>query len=268
MRKSRKYISMPIISLKEGIQIGTVRSLVVDPASMDIAALVIDQRGWFREQKIIPYAKVKSIGNDAITIDESSNVQKTVSLPGILKLMKERANPIGTRVITESGGVLGLVDEYYIEEITGKILCLEISGKLLESLYKGKALLAIENVVTMGSDVIVVTADAPSKLEKVDGGLQETINSLKESTSNIWETTVQRTKEISKSIKDRYEKKDAAEPSNGKACAEPNPNLDITGEVEIENEEVLPDINMAETPPAEPEDDLAKSEAEEEKVVN
>lgn len=238
MRKSRKFISMPIVSLEEGIGIGVVRNLVVDPVKMEITALVIDQRGWFREQKIIPYSKVRSIGNDAITIDRSSTVQRSVNLPEILKLLKERINPIGTKVVAENGTVLGLVDEYYINEETGKILTLEISGKFLEALFKGKALLSSDYIRTIGADIIVAKEGAESALEKFDGGLQETIHNIKEGTSNLWESTKQRTKEISKNIKDKYDKKESVTENP----PEPNSDLDFTSEVEIKNEEILPEI--------------------------
>ncbi len=264
MRKSRKFISMPIVSLEEGIQLGAVRNLVVDPVKMEIAAVIIDQRGWFREQKIIPYSKVRSVGNDAITIDQSANVQKTVSLPEILKLIKERANPVGTRVIAENGTVLGVVDEFNIDEETGKITSLEVAGKRLESLFKGKALLPISYVRTMGSDVIVVTTDAQDNLEKLDGGLQETFQNIREGTSSLLESTVQRTKEISKNIKEKYEKrtrdkengmKDGTLDSSGESQAEQTasdntPGLEVTGQVEIKNEDVLPDITTSEKQPA------------------
>ncbi len=248
MKKSRKLVSMPILSLDEGLQIGTVKSLVVNPDKMEIAAVVLDQRGWFREHKIIPYSKIKSIGTDALTIDQSSNVQKPVNLPEILKLIKERANPIGARVISENGTVVGLVDEYYIDEDTGKIVSLEISGKFLESLFKGKALLSAENVRTMGVHAIVVKNGAEAQLEKIDGGLQETFSNIKEGTSSILESTIQRTKDISKNIKDKYEKKDKnlntdKPPSNGESL-----NFSaITDEVQITNEEVLPQITDLQT---------------------
>ncbi len=246
MRKSRKLISMPIVSLEEGMQIGLVRSLVVDPAKMEIAAIVIGRRGWFREQKIIPYSKVRNIGTDVITIDKSSNVQKTFSLPEILKLVKERANPIGTKVIAENGTVLGLVDEFYIDELTGRITSLEISGKFLENLFKGKALLSTEFIRTMGSDVIVTTEGAESKLEKMESGLHETFHNIKEGTSSLWESTKQKTKTISRNIKDKYEKKEK-DKENGQPV-EPNPNLDVTSELEIKDEDIVPNIIQPEQP--------------------
>lgn len=203
MRKSRKFVPMPIVSIEEGLQIGTTRGLVVNPAKMEVAALIIDQRGWFREQKIIPYGKVKNVGGDAITIDQSAQVQKATSLPEILRLIKEKANPTGAKVIVEDGTLVGHVDEYYVDEATGKIVMLEISGKFLDNLFKGKAQLAAEHVRTMGGDVIILNNGAQEHLEKIDGGLQDTLSSLKESTSHIWESTKSKTKTISRNIKEK-----------------------------------------------------------------
>jgi len=247
MKKSRKFISMPIVSLEEGLQIGTVRNLVIDPVKMEIAAIIVDQRGWFREQKIIPYTKIKSIGNDAITVDQSSSVQRTISLPQMLKLIKEKADPIGTKVITENGIDLGVVDEYYIDETSGLITGFEISGKFPEGLFKGKAMMPADNVRTLGSDVIAVKEGTETSLQKLEGGLNETIHSIKESTTNLWESTKQRTKVLSKNIKEKYEKKDTNDESEKPVTAEnliePDPALDTTGEVEVKNEDILEGIS-------------------------
>jgi uncharacterized protein YrrD len=227
MRKSRKFVSMPIISLEEGVQIGTVKSLIVNPAKMEIAAIVVGQRGWFKEEKIIPYLKISKIGNDAITVDQSGNAQKPINLPEILKLIKEKADPIGAKVIMEDGTILGSVDEYYIEENTGIIKELELSSRFLESLYKGKALLSTEHIRTIGPEVIVAKNSAQSNLKKLDGGLQETLQSIKEGTSTIWESTKNRTKEISKTIKEKYEKKDADDPKDEPKDDNESPEIEI-----------------------------------------
>ena len=48
MQKSKRFEAMPVISLEEGRQIGTVKGLVVDPAARKVAALIIEQKGWFK----------------------------------------------------------------------------------------------------------------------------------------------------------------------------------------------------------------------------
>ena len=236
MLRSRKLLSMPIISLEEGISVGIVRNLVINPEKMEVAALVMNQRGWLSEQKIVPYAKVRSVGNDVITIEQSSNIQKIVKHSDLVKLVRQKADPIATKVVTENGTILGLVDEYYIDETTGKIDKLEISGKFLENLFKGRALMSCNYIRTMGSDIIIVKESTELNLEKIEGGLQETFNSLKQNTTQLWESTKQRTKNISKNLKDKYDKKETA-PSPGTA-----------GEVTVKNEEIIDEVIEAQPP--------------------
>ena len=207
MRKSKKFIGMPVISLAEGQQIGTVRGLVVDPVRQRIAALIIEQKGWFKEQKFAPYGKVHSIGNDAITIDQTGHVEKGNSLPEILTLYKDRINLIGCKVLAENGTQLGMVDEYFVEERTGAIAGLELSGSLLNSLISGRVFLDIGFVRTLGKELVVACNEAIASTVKIDGGLQETVKNLRQNTSQFLESAVQKTKEISSKTKEELESK-------------------------------------------------------------
>lgn len=206
MRKSKKFASMPVISLEEGQQIGVVKELVVDPAGKRVAALIIDQKGWFREQRFIPYHKINSVGNDAITIEMTSGVERTASFPEIISLLKDRVEVVGARIVSESGSVMGFVDEYYVDTETGTIAGLEFSGNMLNSVVKGRAFLDINFVRTMGKEVVVVTNEGLENIYKLDGGLQETFKTFRDTTSHIWENTVQKTRELGASINKTLEK--------------------------------------------------------------
>lgn len=202
MRKSKKFIGMPVISLAEGQQLGTVKGLVVDPVGQKVAALIIEQKGWFSEQKFAPYGKVRSVGTDAITIDQSALVEKGTSLPDILKLYKDKIAVIGCKVLAENGAQLGVVDEYYVDETNGNIVGLEVTSTLLNSLMKGKTFLDISFTKTIGKELVVTSNDAAENLVKSDGGFQETVKQLKDSTSQLWDSTVQITKELGTKTKE------------------------------------------------------------------
>jgi len=202
MRKSKKFIGMPVISLAEGQQIGTVKGLVVDPLQKVVAALIIEQKGWFKDQKFAPYGKVRSVGHDAITIDKSAHVEKSASLPGILNLYKEKVSIIDCKVLAENGSQLGIVDEYFVDETTGAIVGLELSGNLLNSIIKGRVFLDSSFIQTIGKELVVTSNEAIENLVKIDGGLQETMKHLKDSTSQLWENTIQKTKEFSSKTKE------------------------------------------------------------------
>lgn len=206
MRKSKRFESMPVISLEEGRQIGHIKSLVVDPAGKKVAALIIEQKGWFKEQRFIPYYKVKSAGSDAITIEKTASVERAASLPDIVKLSREKVGVIGARLVAENGTLLGKVDEYYVDLATGTIAGLEFSGSLLNSFIKGRAFLDTIYVRTLGKEVVVITDEALENIFKLDGGLQETVKSIRETTGQLWENTLQKTKDLGTTLNKSIEK--------------------------------------------------------------
>lgn len=185
MKPSRKFLSLPIVSLSEGQHIGYVKSLVIDARTKSLAALVVDLKGFFKDQRIIPYSKVISVGEDAITIDKGAYVEKSASLPEILGLIKEKLSIIGTRVITQNGKTLGVAEEYYIDPETGRITQIQISGGKLEGLLNGKALLQAEYISTIGQDVIVTEKGSETYLVTADKGLSDSFKSLVHSTSHL-----------------------------------------------------------------------------------
>lgn len=217
MRKSKKFASMPVISLEEGRQIGTVKGLVVDPASKKVAALIIEGRGWFKEQKFVPFHKIHSVGDDAVTIEKTSGAGKAAGLPDVIRLLKEKINITGTKIVAENGNVLGYVDEYYVDTGTGAITGLEFSGNFINGVISGRAFLDISHVRTMGAEVTIVSNESPEKILKLDGGLQETVKNIRESTGQFWENTIQKTKSLGTGFGKSPDKSPKNEPGSATA---------------------------------------------------
>jgi uncharacterized protein YrrD len=226
MQKSKRFEAMPVISLEEGRQIGIVKGLVVDPAERKVAALIIEQKGWFKEQRFIPYYRINSVGNDAITIEKSSGIERAAGLPEIAKLLREKAVTIGAKIMTDNGTVLGYVDEYYVDLSTGTIAGLEFSGNRLDSIIKGHAFIDINYVRTLGKEVIIVSSECLDNIFKLEGGLQVTVKNLRESTGHFWENTLQKTKGLGTAINRSLEKvrKERKREEDQSKETEPGPN--------------------------------------------
>lgn len=219
MLKSKKFIGMPVISLEEGQRIGKIKELVVNPVTKVVAALLIEQKGWFKDQKFIPYSKVSSVGNDAITVEQSNSVQKGTSLPDIVQLTKNKYNIVDCKVIAENGTVLGMVEEYFVDAMSGEIVGLEVSGSLINSFLSGRAFLDVALIRTIGKELIVTSNDAPDNLVKINGGLKETVISLKHTGDNLLESTLSKTKELTSNINKRWEElKKEREKRNESPC--------------------------------------------------
>jgi uncharacterized protein YrrD len=178
MLPSKKFISLPIISLKEGQQIGYVRNIVINPKSRAVAALIVDPKRFFTEQRIIPFNRVVSIGENAITVSSESQVEKAANLPDIVQLLKEKTAVIGMKVLTANGKTLGIVDEFYIDQENGNLDFIDISGGKIEGIFHGKARLKADEIITLGSDVMVVSEESEQKLEIFTKGINNNIKSL------------------------------------------------------------------------------------------
>lgn len=200
MRKSKQFISMPVIGLEEGRQMGSVKDLVVNPNEKKVVALAVEQKGLFKEHKYIPYSKVRSVGEDAVTVNRGATAQKSGNLPEIISLIREKKSINGARIVTENGTLLGVVDDYYVNLASGELVGMEFSGSYLNAVFNGKAFLDIDHVLTIGRDMIVCSDEAVEKAVKLDGGLQERFRGVRESTGQIWESTKKRTKELGSTV--------------------------------------------------------------------
>ncbi|WP_018086129.1 PRC-barrel domain-containing protein [Desulfurispora thermophila] len=206
MRKSKQFPGLPVVSLAEGRQIGTVKDLVINPAARAVAALIIETGAWRKEQRFIPYQRIHSVGDDAITIHRSSNVEKGTSLPEIMQLLKERVTLTGSRLLTPGGQVLGRVEEYYVDVKTGQIVGLEISGGQLGGLLKGRAFLDSNLVETIGPRLIICREEARENMIKIDGGLAENLQQWRERGDRLWESTRQASSRLGSSLEKSLEK--------------------------------------------------------------
>ncbi len=189
MKASRKLLSLPIISLQEGQHIGYVKNLVFNPQTKSLAAIIVD-KGFFRDQRIIPYNKVVSVGEDAITIDKSAYVEKSTNIPEILDLIRI-IKCYWHKDYYRKRETLGIAEEYYINPKDGKMTHIEISGGKINGIFNGKARLKADNLITIGHDIIVAVKGSEIDLTASNKGINDTLKTILHSTTNFVTETKQ-----------------------------------------------------------------------------
>ncbi|MBE4908157.1 PRC-barrel domain-containing protein [Bacillus luteolus] len=163
MKKSTQIVSLPIISISEGQQVGKVKSLVINPDKGSIDFLTIEHEDWQVSVKAIPFKKVVGIGEYAVTVESDSAVIDLNEIPIANQLVNKKIKITNTKVMTRKGELLGEVTEYFIDDETGNIL-----GVLL-NLPNREVSLASDSILTYGKDIIIVKEDAASHfLDSVD----------------------------------------------------------------------------------------------------
>lgn len=158
MKASAQIIGLPIISIADGMQIGAVKSFVINPDKGSIDFLTVEQEDVQLSLKAIPFKKIVGIGEFAVTVASSHDVTDLAEIPIANQLVNKQIRIKNTKAITRKGQLLGEVHEFFLNEETGDIIGIALR---LES---GEAVLPSAQVLTYGKDILIVSDDASGAL--------------------------------------------------------------------------------------------------------
>ncbi|NLL17820.1 MAG: hypothetical protein GX262_02210 [Clostridia bacterium] len=206
MYRSKKLLTLPVISLNDGEELGKVQGVIVDPEARSLAALILDYRkGIFKEPRIIPFEHITSFGDYAVTIKDSGACERAGQSPHLGPLFRRPTQILGAKVLTEDGNFLGTVEEFCFDRKTGKINGLELSNSFLNTLVRGKTLIEGDVITTIGKSAIIVKAGTQSVV-KEESHLSEKAKTVKETGQKVWHQTKETTKKFGESLYKSVEK--------------------------------------------------------------
>lgn len=152
MKKSVDIIGLPVISIAEGKELGTITRFVINPGEGSVEAFVVDDGKWYMGAKLLLTSSVTGIGENAVTVDNGNSIFEVKDAPDLERLLIADINVIGTKVLTKTGQFRGKVTEIVFDE-TGKFI-------FCETEENGEASqIPAEHVVTFGKDVLIVTGE-------------------------------------------------------------------------------------------------------------
>lgn len=122
--------------------VGRVKDLIVDPRSRTIAALAL--RKTEGDGDVLPWAEMKSFGQDAITVQSPERI---VQAEGELAVLADKDHRVlGKRVLTDRGDEIGSVSDIEFDPESGAI----------RALLLGKDEIAGERLHAVGSYAVIV----------------------------------------------------------------------------------------------------------------
>lgn len=159
MKTIRELMGMPLVTVQEGLRLGTLKGVEFSAADGQIRYLHFDGADT-RADGVLPWASVRSVGSDAITIE---------SLAGVLEAVpsadREEVTPdVRDRsVMTASGTRLGKVTGYDVDEATGRIERYHVAtGGLLGRLTHRELSFSRAEIYSFGRDAIIVADEVAS----------------------------------------------------------------------------------------------------------
>ena len=117
-----KQLLKPVISITEGIELGTVSDIIIDGENKKVIAFGITKdKLFYKALRVIPFEKISSINEDNILVMSSKDIisYKDFNLD-LEKILQDRINILNT-ICLSGGKKCGTVTEYTIDE-QGNIL--------------------------------------------------------------------------------------------------------------------------------------------------
>lgn len=200
MIKGKELLGRPIVAIDNGERIDTVHDLIFDHQANQVLGLLVDEGGWFRSAKVVPFESVRSIGEDAIMVDSAHAVTSTREDGRLAEVLDSKVHLLGMTLLTTDGQDLGKLADVFFDEHTGRVEGYEATGGLFSDLSSGRTFVPAPEAVQIGHDAAIVPITVASAMQEQEpgglkGAVQSAGQSIKQSYENIAEATKERQKE-------------------------------------------------------------------------
>ena len=173
MKKNSEILGLPVISITEGSELGRVKCLVINSLKGAVVAMIIEDDHWYKVgAKLVPFTAIIGVGDNAVTIENSSSVVSIADNHDIEKLLDANVKIIGAKVLTKRGSFQGCVTEYSLDQ-SGIIGSCQIEGPTGEI-----AQIQGQRILTFGKGIIIISDDESSVTSRLSVGLSPVITPI------------------------------------------------------------------------------------------
>ena len=156
MKRSKELVGIPIVSITEGIRVGAVKGLLINPYEKNVEFLLIDEPDASAELKGISFLSTEAIGDFAITVESSCGIIDLLKVNILKDLVDIGLDIFGTKIITNKGAYIGEITEYSINLK---------DGSLAEFFYRTEGddtehSISAEHVITIGKEALIIDDSA------------------------------------------------------------------------------------------------------------
>ncbi|MDA8353428.1 MAG: PRC-barrel domain-containing protein [Firmicutes bacterium] len=157
MRRSQDVIGLPVIHVRTGKRLGAVRDILFN-GQQQMVGLLLENGGWVRRGRFLPFERIGSLGTDAVIVDSESDIHPLNQLEedwhGLLTGQRKLK---GRPVVMSNGQELGMVEDVYFREELGTLMGYELSGGFISDLTEGRKMFRPDAPLTWGEDVLIAS---------------------------------------------------------------------------------------------------------------
>lgn len=156
-RDANELLSMPLIAMSEGTEIGRVKDLVFDPEDHALLGVLVSPSSGMDAPMFVSKDRIEGIGDSAITVSGTDALQEVSTQPRAKGIIESGLHFRGVKVVTETGNSLGTIDKVLIDSF-GDVAAYRASKGLLG--FGAKTDVMPDEVISIGQDAVVVSASS------------------------------------------------------------------------------------------------------------
>lgn len=172
MRKGSDVIGKVVVTYDTGLKIERICDLIFDQESNQILGFVVQEKGIFRDAKVIPLEEVLAIGADAVVVNSKESVSRAHKHPEIKAILRHDNVLKGTKILTTDGLDLGTLVDLFFDNRSGAVAGYESSGGLFSDVYSGRSFVPAPKTLKIGRDVAFVPTETAALMREQVGGLK------------------------------------------------------------------------------------------------
>lgn len=180
MYKGKHIIGKTIVTLNTGEIVDKVEDVIFDSQNNKILGFLVDEGGMLKSARVLPFERIKKIGDDTITIEDKNAIVNAQEVKSIQDFVASNNILIGTKVMTEDGKNLGKIADVVFDEMTGMIEGYEVTGGMFADAVSGSSFLPSPKTINIGRDVAFVPSDVITLMNNQEGGLKQMFQNTKE----------------------------------------------------------------------------------------
>ena len=158
VRPSRALIGKPIISITNGVIIGKVVDVLIDPGTVQVAALVTSKGGLLMQRgqmEAIPAKEVQVWGQDAILVSRPDVIAKQDELPDHERWLSVVDRVKGRDVVSIDGTRIGQLNDIVLNT-QGQLVAYDLAQVFVQGPLAETRSISAELTHSFGRDVLLV----------------------------------------------------------------------------------------------------------------
>jgi uncharacterized protein YrrD len=184
--KAKDIIGRSIVSYSSGKILYKIYDVIHDPEKQEVVGFLVDETWMLAKGRHLPLSVVRSIGHDAVTVNDDSTVITAKNDPRVKRILDNRLDVRNNKIMTEEGEEVGRISDFFFNGETGQIERYEVSRGIGRDAYQGSAFLDAADVVKVGQEVVFVPGMIKEQLESQQtGGIKQTIDQAKSKTGEV-----------------------------------------------------------------------------------